>query len=272
MSSLREKIQFYLIDCKTIPGKLIDVAILLLNFIFIAIFISETYNLQQSTRNLLFNLEVIIVFFFIIEYISRIYGASNRIKYIFSIFGIIDFITILPTISIILFPLKAANIGFIKTIRVFKILRIFRFLRYAQDPYFFFGTIKTHLLRVLQLILTILIIFFVSAGLFWQVENIINPNLNNFGDAFYFTVVALTTVGFGDILPLSEAGRWIVVLMIISGIILIPWQAARIIKEWSRMSTKKFTICKKCGLKYHDRDASHCKSCGRAIFQEDSEN
>ena len=87
------------------------------------------------------------------------------------------------------------------------------------------------------------------------------------GDAFYFTVVALTTVGFGDITPVSEGGKWVTVIMILSGIILIPWQGGQIIKEWLHSSKKSIT-CKKCGLKFHDDDASHCKSCGNIIYQE----
>jgi voltage-gated potassium channel len=111
-------------------------------------------------------------------------------------------------------------------------------------------------------------IFFISSGLFFYVENPLNPNVQTFGDAFYFTVVTLTTVGFGDITPLSEAGKWITVFMILSGIILIPWQISRIVKEWIYISTKKEILCPGCGLRYHDENASHCKSCGHIIFQE----
>ena len=57
-----------------------------------------------------------------------------------------------------------------------------------------------------------MIIFFISAGLFWYIENDINPNISTFGDAFYFTVVSLTTVGFGDITPVSDGGKWVTML------------------------------------------------------------
>ena len=116
--------------------------------------------------------------------------------------------------------------------------------------------------------LTILIIFFVSSGLFYQAEYLSNSQVDNFGDAFYFTVAALTTVGFGDIVPMTRGGRWVTILMILSGIILIPWQASRIVREWVQMSTKQDTICGQCGLRFHDKDASHCKSCGHVIYQE----
>ncbi|MBN1903563.1 MAG: two pore domain potassium channel family protein, partial [Deltaproteobacteria bacterium] len=149
-----------------------------------------------------------------------------------------------------------------------RILRVFRFLRFTATPDFFFGILTIHVLRVVKLFMIIFMIFFISSGCFLLFENGINPNVTTFGDAFYFTVVTLTTVGFGDIAPVTGGGRAVTVLMIISGIILIPWQASQIVKEWVHMATKSDVICKKCGLRYHDRDASHCKSCGSIIYQE----
>lgn len=268
--SFRETLQFYLIDCKTAIGKVIDILIILLNLFICLIMVIETYPVSETTRQLLWDLEVIIVLFFIIEYVARLYAAHDRLRQLVDVYSIIDLIAILPTLSVIFLPLFGItlDIGFIRFIRAFRTLRIFRFLRFTADGDFFFGSITPQLLKVTRLLLTILMIFFISSGLFYFVESDLNLNVKNFGDAFYFTVIALTTVGFGDIIPLSDAGKWVTVLMILSGIVLIPWQISRIAKEWVRMGTKKEIICSKCGLCYHDEDASHCKSCGHIIFQE----
>jgi voltage-gated potassium channel len=265
----RETLQFYLIDCKTALGKIIDVCIILLNLFICAILVIETYAVSEATRQLLWDFEVIIVGFFIIEYVARLYAAQSRLKQLVDIYSIIDLVAILPTLSVLVLPLfgMTLNIGFVKLIRIFRTFRIFRFLRFTADTEFFFGNISMHLLKVIRLLLTILMIFFISSGLFFYVESDLNPAVNNFGDAFYFTIVTLTTVGFGDIIPLSEAGKWVTIMMILSGIILIPWEVSQIIKEWVRMGTKKAVICPGCGLRYHDEDASHCKSCGHVIFQ-----
>ncbi|MCK5683106.1 ion transporter [bacterium] len=264
--SLKEKIRFYLIDCNTTIGKGIDIFIILLNLLVCVTFVIETYSISKETANILWNIEVIAVIFFIIEYIARLYGEKNRLSFVFSIYGFIDIMAILPTIVLIL-P-GAGNLAFIKALRIFKVFRIFRFLRFLSNPNFFFGKINMQLLRVVRLIVTILIIFFIASGFFYHVENSINTNVETFGDAFYFCVVTLTTVGFGDIIPQSESGRWVTILLILSGIILIPWQASQIVKEWAKISDKVNVICKNCGLKYHDKDASHCKSCGNIIYQE----
>lgn len=263
--SLREKIQFYLIDCKTPAGKLIDISIIFLNVLVCAIFVIDTYPVSSGLTNGLWIVEIIIMAFFIVEYLARLYGARKRIRHIINIYSIIDLVAILPFFVMFISPESPLEIGFIRIIRVF---RIFRFFRFTADPYFFFGNINLYVLRVVQLLTTLFSIFFVSTGLFWFVEHAVNSQVNTFGDAFYFTVVALTTVGFGDITPVSVGGRWVTTIMILSGIILIPWQVGKIVKEWVRFSQKKEVVCSSCGLKYHDQDASHCKSCGQVIYQE----
>jgi len=268
--NFRETIQFYLIDCKTPLGKLIDAFIIILNLFICAIFVIETYPVSAATKALLWKAEVIIVLFFMIEYAARLYGARSRLKQLVDVYGIIDLIAILPTLALLVLPAFGItlNLSFVKLIRIFRVFRIFRFLRFTVDPDFFFGSITTHLLKVVRLVLTILIIFFISSGLFFYVESATNAHVKNFGDAFYFTVVALTTVGFGDITPRSDAGKWVTVMMILSGIVLIPWQVSRVVKEWIHMASKEEIVCSKCGLRYHDRDASHCKACGHLIYQE----
>lgn len=268
--SFREILQFYLIDCKTPLGKLIDIFILFLNLVICAIFVIETYPVSETTIQFLWKADVIIVFFFIIEYAARLYGARSRLRQVTDLYSIIDLVAILPTLFLLVLPVFGImlDLRFIKVIRIIRVGRIFRFLRFTSDADFFFGNVTVPLLKVVRLFLTILIIFFVSSGVFFHVENNVNPNVQTFGDAFYFTVVALTTVGFGDITPLSEAGKWVTVLMICSGIILIPWQVSGIVKEWIHIASKKEIVCRRCGLRYHDRDASHCKSCGEVIYQE----
>lgn len=269
-NSYRDTLQFYLVDCKTPLGKMIDIFIVLLNLFICAILVIETYDLSDGIRHVLEVMENVIVFLFIVEYLARLYAAENRFKQLKDIYSIIDLIAILPTALPFLFSLFGVtlNIRFIKLIRIIRIFRIFRFLRFTADPDFFFGSITIHLLKVIRLFLVIFMLFFISAGLFWFAEHDeMNTMVNTFGDSFYFTVVALTTVGLGDIAPVSQGGRWVTVLMILSGIILIPWHVSQIVREWVHMAAKTDVICPGCGLRYHDKDASHCKSCGHVIYQ-----
>ncbi|MBN2416656.1 potassium channel family protein [bacterium] len=262
--SLREVIRFYLIDCETVPGKLIDIAIIFLNLVVVSLFILSTYDIDSAALRLM---EKIIVIIFIVEYGARLYGSENRIAYIFSPYAVIDCISILPTLLEPFIPHE--QLGVLVLLRAFRVFRIFRFIRFFETTDFFFGRISTGMLRVLRLVCTIFMIFFIASGLFYIFESGSETGMiSNFGDAFYFSVVTLTTVGFGDIVPVSGAGKAVTVVCILAGIFAIPWQVGKIIREWLYISQKSPVVCTTCGLKYHDRDAVHCKACGALIYQE----
>ncbi|MFB6092471.1 MAG: ion transporter [Haloquadratum sp.] len=262
----RTRVRFYLLDHETRLGKAIDVALLVLNLCFVGIFVVETYPVADQFRPLLWNIEVGIAVVFAVEYLLRLYGARDRVAEFRNGYTVVDLVSILPTLAVVVFPLSAGalNVGFLRVVRVVRVLRFYRFTRDAE---FFFGTVTDNTLRATKLLLTILVLFFTSAGLFYSVEHVRNPEVANFGDAFYYTVVSLSTVGFGDIVPVTRTGRWVTVGSILAAIIVIPRQASKILREWTSREKVNVT-CPNCGLAYHDPDASHCKACGHVIYQE----
>lgn len=264
--SVRQQVRFYLLDHRTALGKAIDVALLALNLVFVAIFVAQTYPVSAATWASLWRVEVAISVVFAVEYVLRLYGAQSRLGEFFNGYTMVDLLAILPTFLLLLVPVAVIpiNVGFLRVLRV---VRVLRFYRFTDDAEFFFGTIDDNTLRAAKLLLTVLVLFFLSAGLFYSVESGVNTGVNTFGDAFYYVVVTISTVGFGDITPATPAGRWVTVASILAGIIIIPWQAGKIVKEW-RSKEQVNVTCPDCGLSYHDPDASHCKACGHVIYQE----
>lgn len=260
-------VEFYLLDHRTPLGMAIDVALLGLNTVFVLVYVAQTYSISADLRDLLWTAEVAIAAVFLGEYALRLYGAPDRFDEFTDGYTVADLLSIVPTFAVLLFPggvLAVVNLGFLRSLRVVRFLRFYRFTR---DEEFFFGTISAEALRVLRLLLTIVTIFFLASGLFYEFEVATNPDVRHFGDAFYYTVIAVTTVGFGDIVPTTTAGRWVTILALLVGLLLVPWQASRIIREWASREKVEVT-CPSCGLAYHDPDASHCKACGHVIYQE----
>ncbi|MCX8206729.1 MAG: ion transporter [Methanothrix sp.] len=261
--SLRETIQFYMIDFQTPLGRAIDIAIIALNILVVALFVIETYPLSPRISLMLWRVEVAIIFIFVIEYLLRFYGAPDRWSYVKDVYSLIDLVAIMPTLILLVLPLSGfyVDLRFIQTIRIMAVFRIFRFLRFIAEDHLLFGIISLKMLNVARLVFIVIIIFFIYSGLFYFAESPVNSKVNNFGDAFYFTVVAVATVGFGDIVPVSGAGRLVTLMMIISGIILIPIQVSRIFREWISAPRKKYT-CIGCGQEWHEEDARYCRICG----------
>ncbi|MBG1270242.1 ion transporter [Nostoc sp. WHI] len=253
----REETEFYLKDLETPLGKAINLTLAALVLLSSGIFVAETYNIPDFVRFQLNIADSAIVIIFAVEYSLRLWSAENKIKYIFSFYSIIDLMAILP------FFLGIVDISFIRLLRWFRILRLIRFI----DRKFLFASISTEDGMIFARILfTLFAIVFIYSGLIYQVEHPVNPeNYGTFLDAFYFSVVTMTTVGFGDVTPISELGRLLTVLMIFTGIALIPWQVGDLIKRVVKTANQVEIVCSGCGLSFHDVDAGFCKRCGAKL-------
>ncbi len=251
---LRRKIGFYLDDIETPLGIAIDLIITELVLLSTIIFVIETYPIPATVKASLDTANNGILILFAIEYLLRFWCAEDRGKYFFSPYALIDLMTILP------FFIGVVDISYIRIFRWFRILRLIRFLNHQS----LFGKVSaSDSIIFFRILFSLFAIIFVYSGLIYQVEHQVNPdNFRTFLDAFYFSVVTMTTVGFGDITPTSEAGQLLTVLMILTGIAIIPWQLGDLIRQFVKTGNQVQIQCPKCSLAFHDTDANFCKRCG----------
>lgn len=260
---IRKQIAFYLGDIETPIGRVINLLLMGLILLSSSIFVAETYPISNSVRQSLDAIDAGILVIFIAEYILRFWCADSKVKFFFSPFSLIDLVAILP------FLLGVTNIRFILIFRWFRILRLIRFI---QLKIFFFKINTEDGVIFTRILFTLFTIIFVYSGLIYQVEHRVNAKeFETFLDAVYFSVVTMTTVGFGDVTPLSEIGRLLTVLMILTGIALIPWQLGDLIKQLIKTANQIEMPCLDCGLPFHDKDARFCKICGTPLEKEPEE-
>lgn len=256
---LRQRVRFYLEDIETLTGKAINLSIAGLVLLSVAIFITETYRIPSTIRLQLDILNQIILIIFTVEYGLRLWSADNRIRHFFSPYSLIDLFVILP------FFFTTIDIRFIRILRWFRILRL---IRYIEGKTIFGYVTREDSAIFVRILFTLFTIIFIFSGLIYQVEHPTNPeSFATFLDAVYFAVATMTTVGYGDITPISELGRLLAVLMIMTGIALIPWQIGELVKQLLKTSnqTVQEVLCINCGRATHDADARFCKICGKPL-------
>lgn len=258
MLVLKDKIAFYLDDFTTKLGLIINLSILGVIFLSLLVFVVETYPLSNQFQIYLHRIDLVILVIFSCEYLIRFWCAENKILFLISLLSIIDLIAIIPLL-----------IGFldVRFIRIFHGFRILRLIRFFNFELFIFKLKTEDNIIFARIILTLFSLIFINSGLIYQIEHNLNPEeFSNFFDALYFSVVTMTTVGFGDITPLSDGGKLVTLLMIFSGILLIPWQLGELIKQLVKTANETKNqmdkVCSNCGLSLHDTDANFCKICG----------
>ncbi|MDV2998611.1 MAG: hypothetical protein N5P05_000217 [Chroococcopsis gigantea SAG 12.99] len=256
--SLRNKIAFYLDDISTAIGLTVNLLILALIFLSLGIYVAQTYPLPPQVQILLHSIDLAILTLFTCEYLVRLWCAENRLKFIIDIFSLIDVISLLPLF------LGLFDIRYFRIFRWFRILRIIRFFGSGIS---IFKVRESDQIVFARILLTLFSIIFVYSGLIYQVEHPVkDTHFRTFLDAFYFAVVTMTTVGFGDVTPLSEGGKIITVLMILTGVLLIPWQIGDLTRQLLKTTNQVQIKCDGCGLPNHDLDASFCKVCGTKLL------
>ncbi len=252
----RQRIAAALDDLDSPLGRLVNGAIALLVLLSAGIFVALTYPLPDSVRDWLNAIDNAVLGLFVVEYALRWWCADRKLQYLFSLYAAIDLVAILPFFL-------AIDTKYLRLLRWFRFLRLVRlvgdrrsFGRFAGADGVLFG----------QVLFTLFAIVFIFSGLIYQVEHTQNSeHFQTFLDAFYFSIFTMTTVGYGNVTPTTDAGRLLSVLMVLLGIALIPVQLGELLKRLVKASDRVEIPCPTCGLGVHDVDASFCKACGTPL-------
>ena len=208
-------------DNTTKKGRYFDYFIQALIFLSLVSFSLDTLpNLSEEFRQFLDGFEVFSIIIFSIEYLLRVYVSKKPFKYIFSFYGLIDIIAILP-----FYLNKFLDLRFLRAFRVFRVFRALKLMRYNKALNRFnlaFKIVKEEI--ILFFMVTLVLIFITSAGIYFF-ENEAQPEV--FKSVFHsawWSIVTLTTVGYGDVYPITIGGKIFTffVLMIGVGLVTIP--------------------------------------------------
>ena len=268
-SAWRKKLHDIIYEADTPTGKVFDVTLLILILLSIVfVMIESVRGLPPNVYDLLYIGEWVITIFFTIEYILRIITVKKPWNYIFSFYGIIDFLATIPLyLSFIL-----AGSNYLLTLRALRLLRVFRILkitRYIGES----NKLKIALLQSRAKILVFLFAVLITAVIAGTLMYLIEGEENGFTSiprSVYWTIVTLTTVGYGDISPATPLGQLIASIIMILGYGIIAVPTGIVSAQYTRGKDKDYVhvntqACPNCNASKHRDEADFCYHCGEEL-------
>lgn len=254
----------------TPAGRLFDVILLIMIVISVGVVMLDSVPaFRNEYRTPFTNLEWFFTILFTIEYVTRIIVSRKPRIYIFSFYGVIDLISLLPTY----FSLIISGSQYLLVIRILRMLRVFRVLkltRFMRASHVLTLSLRQSRFKIIVFFEVLLTTVVIMGSLMYIIEGPEN-GFTSIPVSIYWAIVTLTTVGFGDITPNTALGQFFASLIMILGysIIAVPTGiiSAEIVKAGNVTFVEK--KCTNCTADLHDSDALFCKYCGKSLEKED---
>jgi len=228
---MKQQIKLIVEDNTSAWGRRFDYFIQILILISLISFALETLpDISNTFKDILFIVELVCVLVFSTEYLLRIFVADKPFKYIFSFYGIIDLLAVLPFYLKIAIDLRALRI-----FRVFRVFRAFKLIRYSRALRRFhiaFILIKEEL--ILFFITTAIFIFLAASGIYIFEHEAQPESFKSVFHSLWWAIVTLTTVGYGDIYPITVAGKIFTFFILILGVGVVTVPAGLVASSLSK--------------------------------------
>ncbi|MEZ6094144.1 MAG: ion transporter [Pirellulaceae bacterium] len=263
-SGWRNKLYEVIFEADTYLGIAFDVLLLIAIVSSVLIVCIETTYPKNHPR--IAQLEALEWFFtslFIVEYVLRIVCVRNPWRYITSFFGIIDLLACLPGI-LMLFSVDATSMSVVRLFRIIRVFRLFKLGWFVSEADDLGRAVWRARAKIIVFLTIVLITVTIAGSLMYELERHHNPQFESIPQAVYWAVVTMTTVGYGDIVPKSIAGKFLSAVLIVIGysLIIVPTgfvSAELVDKKTAPLTTR---VCESCFREGHDADARFCKWCG----------
>jgi voltage-gated potassium channel len=265
--SLKEKLHTIIYEADTRSGRLFDQVLLVaIACSLIVVMLDTVESVHRPYGVLLYRLEWFFTILFTLEYIGRIFAVTYPRKYIFSFYGVVDLLAIVPTYISIFLPGSQylMSVRALRLIRVFRVLKLTRYLGEASELRKALRMSRPKIIVFLFVVLTVTII---NGTLMYLIEGPSN-GFTSIPMSIYWAIVTLTTVGYGDISPNTPLGQILASFIMILGYGIIAIPTGIVTSEITRLhySTPTNTqACPSCSREGHADNAVYCKFCGEKL-------
>lgn len=264
---IRARVFHIIFGTDTRNGKRFDVILLVAIVVSVLLVILESVpDIRFRYGNYLHIAELFFTGLFTLEYAARIWSTRWPKKYIFSFFGIVDLLAILPTYIGLVF-IGAHSLMVIRALRLLRIFRVLKLARFVSEANVMVKAFQASRRKITVFIFTILTITIIFGTLMYMIETP-ESGFTSIPRSIYWAIVTLTTVGFGDITPHTALGQFIASIVMILGYGTIAVPTAIMSAEMMRTGSDTGMECQNCHATDHLSDALYCRKCGTQLERE----
>ena len=262
----RERMRSIIFLADTRAGRLFDVVLIAVIIASVLVVLMESSVTSGEAWSLpLRAAEWTFTVIFLAEYLARLIAVRQPFRYAVSFFGIIDLLAVLPAFLGLVLP----GSHYLTVLRLLRVLRVFRVLKlvpYMAEAAVIMGALRASRRKITVFLFSVLIIAVVLGSLIYVIEGEEN-GFTSIPRSMYWTIVTLTTVGYGDLTPSTGLGQALAAVIMIMGygIIAVPTGlvTAQVVSE--TMHARDRRRCQACGRAGHERDADFCRHCGAQL-------
>lgn len=269
----KRKLHVIIYGTHTPAGKLFDILLLVLIVYSIVIVMLESVPRFDGQYHYFLNIsEWVVTILFTIEYILRIICIKRPKSYIFSFFGIIDFLSTIPK-YLSYFLIGSQYFTAFRALRLLRVFRILKLARFVGESNNLIKSLKASRTKILVFVFFVLVVSVLLGTLMYLIEGP-QHGFNSIPHSVYWTIVTLTTVGYGDISPETPLGQLIATLIMIIGYGIIAVPTGIVSAEYASSRNKDQEIdagrsCPNCSAEIHRADAHYCRKCGYDLIEEE---
>jgi len=258
LSRMRAFVRYYLVGIDTLSGRVFDLLVIAMIILGVAALILESMpDVEKAYSGELRLVEQMVGIVFIVEYLARLWVARRWYKYAFSFWGIVDALAIAP------FVFQGFGFAALRALRVLRVFSILKVVEYTSASEGLAASLIASRKKIFVFLLSVTVLVLVLAFAMHLVEPESFPTVP---DAIWWTIVTITTVGYGDMVPQTLLGKFIaaITMMTAFGIIAVPTGVISVEYQKS-MRALDARVCRRCKKDQHEEDANYCSRCGEEL-------
>lgn len=265
-SSLRERLHNLLFQHDDPAERAVDLGLIIAILTsVVVVMLDSVAAIEARYGHVLRVAEWTLTILFTIEYLLRVWSSRSRREYMLGFYGVVDLLAVLPSYLAIVFPAGR----FLIALRVLRVLRIFRILKlaqYVQEASVLSAAMRASRQKITVFIATVMSVVVVVGSVMYLVEGP-EAGFTSIPQSIYWAIVTMTTVGYGDVAPMTPIGKLLASAVMILGYGIIAVPTGIVTLELNRASRQEETFrpCRGCGVTRHDADAAYCKYCGSPL-------